>query len=85
MRPRPQVRGRLRGLTAPEKSLNASPKTVLQPAARSEHPDPAETLCEEMSRANAAELAQMYESLQRRERPGASWMPGGGANVAALR
>ena len=68
MRPRRQVRARLRGLTAPEIRLNASAKTALQPATRSE-PTPGDAeLCAEFSRANAAELSQMYESLQRRER-----------------
>src|SRR5687768_8306766 len=67
-RPQQTVRARLRGKTPPEPSLNATAKTALQPAVRSDRPDPADSLCEEMSRANAAELAQMYESLQRRER-----------------
>jgi signal transduction histidine kinase len=49
--------------------VNASPKTALQPAVRSDEPESlSESICEEMSRANAAELSQMYESLQRRER-----------------
>jgi signal transduction histidine kinase len=50
--------------------LNASAKTALQPATRSEPPSEAaaDSLCAEFTRANAAELSQMYESLQRRER-----------------
>jgi len=48
--------------------LNASPKTALQGAVRSEELDDADSICAEISRANAAELSQMYESLQRRER-----------------
>ena len=48
--------------------MNASAKTALQPASRSEPPSEPDPLCEEFARANAAELSQMYESLQRRER-----------------
>ena len=48
--------------------MNASPKTALQGAVRSEELDDADSICAEISRANAAELSQMYESLQRRER-----------------
>ena len=41
----------------------------MQPATRSDDPiEEADSLCAEFSRANAAELSQMYESLQRRER-----------------
>lgn len=49
--------------------MNASAKTALQPATRSDPPgEEVDSLCAEFSRANAAELSQMYESLQRRER-----------------
>ena len=48
--------------------MNASAKTALLPATRTEQPEEADSLCAELSRANAAELSQMYESLQRRER-----------------
>jgi len=48
--------------------LNASPKTALQGTVRSEELDEADSICAEISRANAVELSQMYESLQRRER-----------------
>src|SRR5262245_60926822 len=69
LRPHPRVRARLRGLNAPENRLNASAKTALQPATRSDPAsEEADSLCADLSRANAAELSQMYESLQRRER-----------------
>ena len=48
--------------------MNASPKTALQGTVRSEELDEADSICAEISRANAVELSQMYESLQRRER-----------------